>query len=291
MTREPVVGVLEADFVVDAMGRSSRLAHWVNQGGFEGPRLERLATSINYATGLFERPDQLADLEVTSVLAIFTPETAVDGISIATMTAVEDNQWIVGLIGYGHDRPGTTIEAMRTSCAKLHPAFGRAVQRLATRGVQTYHQDDSRRRHFTGTRRFPARLVSVGDAAASFNPIYGQGMSSSALHASCLAAYLDDVDELDTAATEFFRLQDVVVDAAWSVSAGTDRARLDAQSGVEPPENMRHQRWAQGQVLNASLIDSDVAEVFRDVQYMLRHPAALSDPALVERAVAINTAA
>ena len=141
--------MLEADFVVDAMGRSSRLAHWVDQGGFEGPRLERLATSINYATGLFERPDQLADLDVTSVLAISTPETAVDGISIATMTAVEDNQWIVGLIGYGHDRPGTTIDQMRTSCAKLHPAFGRAVQRLATRGVQTYHQDDSRRRHFT----------------------------------------------------------------------------------------------------------------------------------------------
>jgi 2-polyprenyl-6-methoxyphenol hydroxylase-like FAD-dependent oxidoreductase len=284
-------GALETDFVVDAMGRSSRLTHWLHQGGFERPRLERLATSINYATGLFERPDQLADLDVTSVLAIATPETAVDGISIASVTAVEDNQWIVALIGYGDDRPGTTVDQMRTSCAKLHPAFGRAVQRLATQAVQTYHQDDSRRRHFAETGGFPARLVSVGDAAASFNPIYGQGMSSSALHASCLAVYLDDVDELDTAATEFFRLQDVVVDAAWSVSAGTDLARLDAQSGVEPPESVRRHRWAQEQVLNASLLDGDVAEVLRDVHYMLRHPAALSDPALVERAVAINTAA
>jgi 2-polyprenyl-6-methoxyphenol hydroxylase-like FAD-dependent oxidoreductase len=176
-------------------------------------------------------------------------------------------------------------------CAKLHPAFAHAVQRLATRAVQTYHQDDSRRRHFAETLGFPARLVSVGDAAASFNPIYGQGMSSSALHASCLAVYLDDVDELDTAATEFFGLQDVVIDAAWSVSAGTDLARLDAQNGVEPTENVHHQRWAQEQVLNASLIDGHIAEVLRDVHYMLRHPAALSDPALVERAVAINTAA
>jgi len=37
----------------------------------------------------------------------------------------------------------------------------------------------------------PARLVSVGDAVASFNPIYGQGLSSAALHASCLAEYLE----------------------------------------------------------------------------------------------------
>jgi hypothetical protein len=35
-------GTLETDFVVDAMGRSSRLSDWLTRGGFEQPRLERL---------------------------------------------------------------------------------------------------------------------------------------------------------------------------------------------------------------------------------------------------------
>jgi 2-polyprenyl-6-methoxyphenol hydroxylase-like FAD-dependent oxidoreductase len=134
-------------------------------------------------------------------------------------------------------------------------------------------------------RHFPARLVCVGDAVASFNPIYGQGMSSAALHASWLSSYLAGGAEFNTAATDFFELQEVVVDAAWNLSAGGDAARLDALNGNEVPDNIRHQRWTRQQVLRASLTDSNIAGVFKDVSYMLRHPSALADPALVERAV------
>jgi 2-polyprenyl-6-methoxyphenol hydroxylase-like FAD-dependent oxidoreductase len=57
-------------------------------------------------------------------------------------------------------------------------------------------------------------LVSVGDAVASFNSIYGQGMSSATLHAFCLAEYLRDAHDSNTPAAGLFRLQKVVVDAA-----------------------------------------------------------------------------
>jgi hypothetical protein len=132
----------------------------------------------------------------------------------------------------------------------------------------TYHQAESRRRHFTEVRRFPARLVRVGDAVASFNPIYGQGISSAALHASCLAAYLGGGPDLDTVAREFFRLQQVVVDAAWAVSAGGDAARLDAQNGTEVPEDVRQQRWATEQITAATLLDEDVTRAFNNVSYI-----------------------
>ena len=279
-------GTLHADFVVDAMGRSSRLADWLSQHGFERPAIERLKAPINYATALFERSTPSADLKVASALAIFSaPNPAAGNVSIAAANAIEGNQWLVMLMGYRDDKPGQTIEEFRQICAKLPDVFGEATRGTVTRDVVTYRQDESRRRDFVALNSFPARLVSVGDAVASFNPIYGQGMSSAALHASCLASYLAGSADLTVAATEFFRLQQVVVDAAWVISAGGDRARLDALAGVEVPEDVRRQRSALQEVIGATLVDPEVARAFNDVSYMLRHPATLAEPALLEQAV------
>jgi 2-polyprenyl-6-methoxyphenol hydroxylase-like FAD-dependent oxidoreductase len=55
-------GTVAADFVVDAMGRSSRLSDWVARGGYDQPLLERVKMPINNATALFERPEEAADL-------------------------------------------------------------------------------------------------------------------------------------------------------------------------------------------------------------------------------------
>lgn len=284
-------GVLDADFVVDAMGRSSRLSNWLKQDGYDQPRLERLEAPINYATALFERPVKVADLEKVGALALFAPQYPSGGVSVAAAQPIEDERWIVLLMGYGDSRPGRTIGEFRDACAKLPEVFATATAGAVIGDVVTYHQAESRRRHFAEVNRFPARLVSVGDAVASFNPIYGQGMSSAALHASCLATYLGGGPELGTAAREFFRLQQVVVDAAWAVSAGGDAARFDAENGTEVPEDVRQQRWAMEQIAAATLFDGNVTRALNNVSYMLCHPATLADPELLARAVATNEGA
>jgi 2-polyprenyl-6-methoxyphenol hydroxylase-like FAD-dependent oxidoreductase len=279
---------LAANFVVDAMGRSSRLSTWLRDGGYDQPRLERVEAPINYATALFERPTKVADLESPGALALFTPDFPSGGVSVAAAQPIEDERWIVMLMGYGEAKPGRTLSEFREAATKLPPVFATATAGAALGEVVTYHQAESRRRHFEEVGHFPAGLVSVGDAVASFNPIYGQGLSSAALHASCLAFYLASGPLGD--AKRFFELQQVVVDAAWSVSAGGDQARLDALSGAEVPEELRAQRWAMDQLTAATLVDPQITRAFNPVTYMLRHPATLADPALLERAVAANTA-
>ncbi len=191
-------------------------------------------------------------------------------------------------MAYEPDRPPTSIERFRATCAKLPPVFGHAVRGPLTREILTYRQADSRRRDFAGLARFPARLISVGDAVASFNPVHGQGISSAAMHASCLSAYLVSVPSLGRAATEFFDLQAVVTDAAWTHSAGADAARLDALHGVKVPEDVARQRWAMEQLAQATLFDQSVADAFNAVSFMLAHPSVLAEPSLLERAVAAN---
>jgi hypothetical protein len=277
--------------VVDAMGRASRLSVWVEQAGYDRPRLQRLRTGIDYATALFERSDKPDDLDLACALAQFSPRSSPDGLAVGAVNAVEGDQWLVMLMAYGDNQPSRSIEAFRSTCAKMPPIFGAAVSGGVTREILTYHQADSRRRDFAGLSHFPARLVSVGDAVASFNPVYGQGISSAALHASCLSEYLVGDPAFGMPAAEFFALQEVVVDAAWIISAGGDAVRLDAIEGAEVPEDVQRQRWAMDQLIRATLVDEAVAHAFSTVAFMLAHPYSLGDPALVEQAVAANVRA
>jgi 2-polyprenyl-6-methoxyphenol hydroxylase-like FAD-dependent oxidoreductase len=279
--------VTAVDFVVDAMGRSSKTSEWVEDAGFQRPQLHRVRTDINYATALFTRTEDSDDFPMTA-LAQFDGPAAPDGLALGTALVAEGNQWMVMLTAYEPGRPPKTLEEFRATCAKLPPVFGHAAAGELTREIMTYRQADSRRRDFTVLEQYPARLVSVGDAVASFNPIYGQGMSSAALHASCLSDYLVNNPQPQRMATEFFEMQAVVTDAAWELSAGADAARLDALQGGEVSTELQQQRWAMNQVVQATLTDQTITDAFAAVSFLLAHPSILAEPDLLQRAVAAN---
>lgn len=283
--------VLPAGIVVDAMGRASKMSNWLSEDGYDRPDLQRLPTAINYTTAVFKRPLGPEDLELTCSIARFQPPYPVDGVAVAAVSAIEGDRWMMLLVGYDDTCPGRTLDVFRAACSKLPPPFPEAASNALVEEIATYHQADSRRRDFANTRRFPARLVSAGDAVASFNPIYGQGMSSAALHAACLSEFLGSGPDLRTPARGFFALQDTVVDAAWTVSAGSDAARLDALSGADVPDEVSRHRQALDQIMRATLVDESVSKAFEDVVFMIAHPATLADPALVERAAAVGSAA
>jgi len=175
--------LLPADFVVDAMGRASRLPDWLAEDGFDRPVLERLAAPINYSTALFKRTGRAEELPTTLVAAHYGPPYPGDGVAIAGVAAIENDQWIVTLIGYDDARPGRTTDAFRAACSQLTSLFAEVAAGELTEEIAFYRQAESRRRDFAALDHRPARVLSAGDAVASFNPIYGQGMTSAALHA------------------------------------------------------------------------------------------------------------
>lgn len=95
---------------------------------------------------------------------------------------------------------------------------------------------------------------------------------------------------LNRAATEFFALQAVVIDAAWTLSAGPDAARLNALQGNEITDDVARQRWSMNQALQATLRNQAVADAFSAVSFMVAHPSILADPALLDLAVQANDA-
>jgi 2-polyprenyl-6-methoxyphenol hydroxylase-like FAD-dependent oxidoreductase len=272
------------DFVVDATGRSSRLSDWLERGGWQRPEMERLPVDVRYVTAFFERSPRSSAL---SAISRYSPGFPSKGLATAAVNAVEDDRWMVMLAYFGGEGARVNTEDFLARCRDLQPLYQEAVGGRLIGEVVPYRHPDSRWRHIEALDHFPARLVVVGDAVASFNPVYGQGMSSAALHASCLSEYLRSAPDLDTPAQLFLDLQKVVVEAAWQLSTGADAVRL----GVATPpatEAERRTAWALQQVRAAAAHDVAVATALRAVGFMTAHPATLGTPELVQRAVRVN---
>ena len=278
-------GVQLAEFVVDAMGRASKLGDWLTASGWSPPPMQRVAASVNYATARFRRCTK--DREVAAAIARFSPPVVFDGgLAVAAASPIEDSQWMIMLAGYGETRPGRTRSDFLARCAHLPPPFPEAAGGEQITDIKTYRLADSRRRDYHLLPRLPARLVSLGDAVASFNPVYGQGMSSAALHASCLAEYLQATPDLAVPARDFFALQRVVVDAAWELSASGDAPYTPDPRRAAPTQRLK--QWMQMQVVMAAGTDPVIGNALREAAFMLTHPATLGAPQVALRALMIN---
>jgi 2-polyprenyl-6-methoxyphenol hydroxylase-like FAD-dependent oxidoreductase len=277
-----------ADLVVDAMGRASRLGDWLERSGWERPAMNRMKTGISYVTGYFTRRDP--DPGFGMLVATFPRDAEPDGISGIAANAVEGNRWTVTIARYGNETPPLDVDTFVNSCREnLPPGCAGVIAGELVSPLKPYYLADSRRREFHSLSRIPARLISIGDAVASFNPLYGQGMSSAALQASCLSAYLDGAPDLADPAREFFALQRIVIDAAWATSTAGDRARLRMQMPPKrQPLTSRANAWLTNQVLTATMFDPVVAERFVAVTHMRIHPQLLATPEIIVRAVAAN---
>jgi 2-polyprenyl-6-methoxyphenol hydroxylase-like FAD-dependent oxidoreductase len=273
-----------ADFVVDATGRSSRLSDWLEGHGFPKPPMQRMGIKLNYATALFDRP---ADAAVWTCISIANPGPGKVA-RIGGFTPIEGDRWTVLVSGYADDRPGRDAGEFRQRCVDDFPAeFGEvATTRRQVGDVVTYHQADSRRRDFHELHRFPARLVAAGDAVASFNPVYGQGMTSATLHASALSEYLRGRPDLSRPALSYFADVKIVVDAAWQISTMADLALPHVDGPY--PRGYRALQWVSGLIFKASMRDQTVNRRLGQVTTMLAHPSALAEPRFLLRALAVG---
>lgn len=275
---------IAADMVVDAMGRSSRLSDWLADNGWQRPPMRRMPIKLNYATAMFEYDERITPLwtAVSQAGADTTPDHQA---RIGGFLRVEGDRWIMLVSGYGDDRPGTDVDEYVTRCRRDFPTvFGDIAERATMiGGVTTYHQADSRRRDYHELRRFPAGLIAAGDAVASFNPVYGQGMTSATLHASCLSKYLRADPSLREPATGYFDLVRVIVDAAWQVSTFAD-LELPHVDGPYP-RGYPLIRWFTGLVFRAALSDSAINERLARITTMLAHPNSLAHPPTLARAM------
>ncbi|GGP91304.1 NAD(P)/FAD-dependent oxidoreductase [Streptomyces melanogenes] len=279
------VRTLAADLVVDATGRSSRLGSWLVEAGWPAPPVERTRIDLHYATARFRRGD-----EAPGVMgACATPPAAgsVTRRRFAGLAAVEGDQWLLTVGDHGA-RPPTDPDGFRRACEELKAPPFQAVARQCEMlgGIETFTLAHTVKRDFAAVERLPGGLVAVGDSVASFNPVYAQGITAAAFHASCLARHLASGADVHASAAPYFKHVAAVTDAAWEVST-----LAVVQPDLVGPHRLRSRatRRLVDLLTRAAFTDTWVNERFTDVVHMRAHPSSLKRPRLwwgVARALA-----
>ncbi len=271
---------LATTLVVDCSGRGSRTPGWLREWGYEAPTEERVQIGLAYTSAYFRRAPGQPPL--ACVIGAATAELPRPSILIAQEPDAEGRErWVAGVGGYAGDHVPVSRDAMAERARRIGNA---EIASLAERGEMIgepmrYAFPHSQRRRYERLRRFPAGLLVMGDAMASFNPIYGQGMTVAACEALALRAALGD--GIDGLAGRFFRAAAKVVDSPWQIAVGGDLA-LPAVQGARPlPVRVVNAYLAR--VHRAAVHDVDVAGAFVKVVHMLERPETLFAPRVLWR--------
>lgn len=179
---------IDADLVVDATGRGTRLPVWLEQWGFERPSEDTVDVGIGYATHQVRIPDGLIAEKV--VVAGASREQPL-GLG---MLYYEDGTWGLTTFGIAKVPPPNDFDGMCALADEILPAHVSAALRQGEPiGEPAFHKyPTSRWRRYDKLDRFPDGILPFGDAVASFNPTFGQGMTMTSLQAGHLQRAIEE---------------------------------------------------------------------------------------------------
>uniref|UniRef100_UPI003F4967A5 NAD(P)/FAD-dependent oxidoreductase n=1 Tax=Cupriavidus yeoncheonensis TaxID=1462994 RepID=UPI003F4967A5 len=267
---------INADLVVDATGRGSSGAAWLEELGYQPPASEKVEIGICYMTRTYRRrPTDLVGKHGI-VVAGSAPNWR-NGVLLAQ----EGDRWIVSAGGFlGDDAPdndhGFLAYLATLPTMEIHDVIARAEPLTDYR---RYRYAFSLRRRYEKLARFPENYLAFGDAICSFNPVYGQGMTVVAEEAlalqQCLCAGSNEL------ARRFFGAATKIVDIPWDIAVGND-LRHPQVEGARPPM-LRFINWYIGKLHLAATRDSTLATAFLKVVNLMIPPSSLLTPSIARR--------
>lgn len=210
--------VIDADFVIDSSGRRTRSPDWITEHGYDKPTEVRADAYMGYATQFVRIPDDVLG-DIRGIVALPIPGHLKGGVLLPADNGVHSLSAVGMMRDYPPREQTAFLEFLDHAPTPLLGAIARRSEPVSE--IRTYHQDGNLRRKWETVVR-PDRFLAVGDAVASFNPVYGQGITLAASAGALLREALAAGPKLDGLAS---RVQDTLaklVDDAFSMSAAVD---------------------------------------------------------------------
>jgi len=268
---------LEADLVVDATGRGSRTARWLEELGYPTVTEDRVKMGLTYTSADFDidEADDLLGDDIASI-PVATPE--IPRGAIYARIGGGHSVSLTGLLGQKPptDRAGFLAYARSLPAPEVYEAIRKAE---FVADPITFSFPASVRRRYDKLGGFPDGFLVMGDAACIFNPVYAQGMTVAAMEAMILREHV--TRGLPVQPRKFLRDISRATNAPWEISAGGDLSfpQVEGKRGMK----VRMGNLYIPRLQAAAEFDGVLSAAFIRSASLVAPPTALLKPGMIVR--------
>lgn len=182
---------IRANLILDCSGRRSLAPLWLKEIGFNSPTETIIDSHLSYATCRVKEPK---DFNEDWKIMMFS-ERIGNQQRQGYIGRIENGDWIATLGGYGSDTPPNDSKGFLEFACTLPHFYKRIKKAKMTSPIYRYRNTANRLRHYERI-NMPESFAVLGDAVCALCPIYGQGITVSALSAIALGDWLSQTRSL-----------------------------------------------------------------------------------------------
>lgn len=261
-----------ASLIVDAGGRRSNAPRWLEDLGFKAPRETVINPYLGYATRRYKKPDGFSDKWKVMLISHEPPH----GKRLGYLASIEGNELIATLGGYGGDFPALDDKGFLEFAASLpsNKFYETIKNAQPVSPIYAHRATANRQRHYEQI-DLPNGFVTLGDAVCALCPVYGQGMTVSALSSMVLKDWLEK-DKLISA--NFQKKLAKSNNYHWMIATASD-SRFPTTAGRSNPNAVsKLLGWYNQRLMQTINQDEDLYNLFIQISHLLKSPLALYHP-------------
>ena len=261
-----------ASLVVDAGGRRSNAPQWLKDLGFKAPPETVINPYLGYATRRYKKPSGFKQDWKVMLISQEPPL----GKRLGYLASIEGDEWIATLGGYGGDFPPLDDKGfLEFASSLLSNKFYETIKNAEpVSPIYAHRATANRQRHYEQI-DLPDGFVTLGDAVCALCPVYGQGMTISALSAMVLKDWLEE-DKLIP--NKFQKKLAKSNNYHWMVATASD-SRFPTTAGRSNPNPVsKFLGWYNLRLMQTINQDADLYTLFIEISHLLKSPLALYHP-------------
>ncbi|MBV6624824.1 MAG: monooxygenase [Rivularia sp. (in: Bacteria)] len=261
-----------ASLVVDAGGRRSNAPEWLKNLGFKAPPETVINPHLGYATKRYKKPSGFNDDWKVMLISQEPP----DNKRLGYLASIEGDELIATLGGYGGDFPPLDHQGFIEFARSLpSDKFYETIKNAEpVSPIYAHRATSNRQRHYEQI-DLPDGFVTLGDAVCALCPVYGQGMTVSALSAMVLK---DCLKEDKLIPHQFQKKLAKSNNYHWMLATGSD-SRFPTTAGRSNPSPIsKILGWYNQRLMETINQDADLYSLFIEISHLLKSPLALYHP-------------